>query len=551
MRTVSLFAFAAVLAGFAHAQSPGPTQPSLIYRSEPEYSAEATRARVQSTVVLSVVIGEDGKARDVHVAQGAGFGLDEKAIEAMDKWRFNPATRDGAPVPFPANIEMNFSVLVRNDPDDRSGQRARLNFTLPEGATRPELVLGRLPGNSKTPGDQAVRIRLSVDVQGVPRNVTVLESNDAAWDKAITRTIQAWRFRPAAVNGAALAVEGVFELEHSGPPEPAAPPVPVTIDMDDSDSSPAPRHLPAPLPVSGLAPRSGHTATRLANGTVLIAGGFSEKELTSAQTFDWATRRISNTGNLLTARRNHTATLLRDGTVLITGGEAGGHALASAEIFDPSTGRFSAAGTLREARTAHAAALLPDGRVLICGGTGSNGAKLNTAEIYDPRVKAFLPAGKMNAARSAFTALPLKDGRVLIAGGAGTSAEIFNPVTGSFIALGDTTLTASAQAAALLPDAQVLLTDGDSTAIFNPASDTFQPAAKLSMHLDRPAIAPLDAARAIVLGGTLPTQICDARAGACTAGPVLKAAGTGETATALEDGGILIAGSDAELVLIQ
>src|SRR6185437_2579184 len=129
------------------AQSTGDTAPTLLYREEPEYSAEATRARVQSTVTLGITVGEDGKAHDIHVTQGAGFGLDEKAIEAMDKWRFNPGTHDGRPAPVPANVEMNFDILARNDKNDHSGQRARLNFTLRPHATRPELMVGQLPGN--------------------------------------------------------------------------------------------------------------------------------------------------------------------------------------------------------------------------------------------------------------------------------------------------------------------------------------------------------------------------------------------------------------------
>src|SRR5580658_8346739 len=111
------------------AQSGGDIQPTVIVRNDPEYSAEATRARVQSTVLLSVVIGEDGKAHDIHVAEGAGFGLDEMAIQAMDKWRFNPATHEGRPLAVPANIEMNFSILAKNDTEDRSSQHVRLNFT--------------------------------------------------------------------------------------------------------------------------------------------------------------------------------------------------------------------------------------------------------------------------------------------------------------------------------------------------------------------------------------------------------------------------------------
>src|SRR4051812_39618579 len=147
MRSASISALVAAFSTLLLAQSAGDTQPSLIYRSEPEYSAEATRARVQSSVTLSITVGEDGKAHDIRVAQGAGFGLDEKAIEAMDKWRFNPGTHNGKTAPAPPNIEMNFSILAKNDPEDPPGQPARLNFTLPPNASRPELIAGKLPPN--------------------------------------------------------------------------------------------------------------------------------------------------------------------------------------------------------------------------------------------------------------------------------------------------------------------------------------------------------------------------------------------------------------------
>src|SRR5580658_9303216 len=93
---ISIFAlFAALLyAHPLHSQS-GDTGPSVIVRNDPEYSAEATRARVQSMVLLNITVGEDGKAHDVRVAEGAGFGLDEKAIEAIGTWVFKPATKDG------------------------------------------------------------------------------------------------------------------------------------------------------------------------------------------------------------------------------------------------------------------------------------------------------------------------------------------------------------------------------------------------------------------------------------------------------------------------
>lgn len=375
------------------------TQPSVLVRNDPEYSAEATRARAQSTVLLSIVIGEDGKAHDVHVAKGAGFGLDEKAIEAIATWVFRPATKDGHATPAPANIEMNFHLQVRGDADDYTGQFARLNFPLPPGASRPELIVGKLPGNPASAGDQALRIHLQVDADGKPSNVTVLGSTDSAWAQQALRVIQTWRFRPASLDGAAIPADGIFELAHSEPEETE----PVIVEPPAS----------AIIPIPGLIPRANHTATLLNNGTVLIAGGATAG--TSAQIFDPITRTIVNTGNMLIARQNHTATLLNDGTVLIAGGEMNGHAVAEAEIFDPSTGKFSATGSMRQPRSSHTAELRPDGAVLICGGNSPD------AEIYNPRAKSFEATDRATCAPTTpringNTGTTLEDGNILSIG---------------------------------------------------------------------------------------------------------------------------------------
>ncbi len=552
----------AVFGGLSCAQTTGDTPPALIYRSEPEYSQEATRARVQSTVILSVIIGEDGRARDIQIKQGAGFGLDEKAIESMDKWRFKPATHDGNPVPFPANIEMNFSVLVRNDTEDHSGQRARLNFTLPPDTTRPELIVGKLPGNPKAPGDQALRIHLKVDSSGVPKDVTVLESNDAVWEKLVTRVVQTWRFRPASLSGVAVVVEGELELEHSSPPE-AAEPVILEHDVPENDDTDAPatRHAPAPLRISGIIPRSNHTATRLANGTVLLTGGegtADHHELASAQIFDWATRSIVNTGNMLTARQNHTATLLPNGTVLIAGGEAAEHPLAAVEIFDPSTGKFSSTANLHEARYAQAAAPLPDGRVLICGGTGIAGKPLISAEIYDPRTKTFLRAGNMTAPRAYLSAVTMKDGTVLLAGGVGATAEIFDAKTGVFKSLGrmglqqnGTSVDKSRPSAVLLDNGQILVTSAAGAEIFDSVTNAFHTIGPMATAHTETVDALLKSGRALITGGPMQTEIFDPKAGTFSAGPNLNGPHTGHTVTLLEDGSVFVAGESAELLLMQ
>ena len=145
---------------------------------------------------------------------------------------------------------------------------------------------------------------------------------------------------------------------------------------------------------------------------------------------------VEQLGPLVVPRSGHAATALTDGRVLITGGrDSAGTIVVTAEVFDPANQTSTAIGMLNTARINHTATLLADGRVLIVGGTSVSGA-LTSAEIFDPAN----PGGgfrvlsaTMGAARAGHTATRLHDGTVLIAGGddAGT-AEIFKPTTESF-----------------------------------------------------------------------------------------------------------------------
>jgi TonB family protein len=69
----------------------GASPPSVLSRVDPEYSKQADRANLSGTVLLSMVINTDGMAEDIRVVKSLGMGLDEKAIEALQKWRFSPA----------------------------------------------------------------------------------------------------------------------------------------------------------------------------------------------------------------------------------------------------------------------------------------------------------------------------------------------------------------------------------------------------------------------------------------------------------------------------
>ena len=89
----------------------GITAPRLVQKLEPSYSDDARAAKFQGTVTLKVVIDTDGIAKDVQVVKSLGYGLDEKAVEAIDQWKFAPGTRDGEPVPVQATIEVNFRLM--------------------------------------------------------------------------------------------------------------------------------------------------------------------------------------------------------------------------------------------------------------------------------------------------------------------------------------------------------------------------------------------------------------------------------------------------------
>ena len=83
----------------------------MISKVDPEYSEEARKAKYSGSVMLSIVVGTDGLASDVQVVKSLGMGLDEKAIEAVKKWRFKPGLNKGVPVRVKAQIEVNFRLL--------------------------------------------------------------------------------------------------------------------------------------------------------------------------------------------------------------------------------------------------------------------------------------------------------------------------------------------------------------------------------------------------------------------------------------------------------
>jgi len=88
----------------------GVSAPRALETPDPEYSEEARKAKYQGTVVLWLVVGPDGRPRDIRVSRPLGMGLDEKAVQAVRNWKFEPAMKDGKPVAVQINVEVNFRL---------------------------------------------------------------------------------------------------------------------------------------------------------------------------------------------------------------------------------------------------------------------------------------------------------------------------------------------------------------------------------------------------------------------------------------------------------
>ncbi len=229
MRLLPIGIFISLCLSLCVAQTPPPadngrTHPSVISKTDPGFTEEARKAHVQSTVALSIVVNPDGTPEQIRVVKGAGFGLDERAVEAVQQWRFNPGAMNGTPVKVRAGVEVNFRLLPGRG--ELPLPLTRLNFHLPQGATRPQLISGTMPRNLPVSTSQNLKLSLQVDTEGAITGLTVLNSTDPEWESRIRKALDNWKFSPATQNGQPIPAEGILDVSSPPAPRLRLPPAP-------------------------------------------------------------------------------------------------------------------------------------------------------------------------------------------------------------------------------------------------------------------------------------------------------------------------------------
>ncbi|WP_437572060.1 kelch repeat-containing protein [Sorangium sp. So ce542] len=347
--------------------------------------------------------------------------------------------------------------------------------------------------------------------------------------------------------------------------------------------------MAAPMSVA----RGHHTATRLLDGRVLIAGGqplhsgvISDEAHASAALYDPATGAWTAAASMGSARSQHAATLLSNGDVFVHGAASYLPSATTAEIYRPALDVWTAVAPAPIPRVDFEATLLPDGNVLVTGGYSRHPVQpaeaLSSCAIYDPALDVWSAASPMSDIRGHHVATPLQDGKVLAIGAfSAAAAEIYDPATDAWTPGAPLLANHAEYTATLLPGGEVLVTDiprappQADAEVYSPATGAWTAAPSRGWTFDGSvsgqATTPLPDGRALVSGGVelvapacgtvtcwemsppayasffWSTDVYDPATNTWSLGPEINVPRSEHSATLLLDGTVLVAGGYASL----
>ena len=311
--------------------------------------------------------------------------------------------------------------------------------------------------------------------------------------------------------------------------------------------------------------RHWHTATKLLDGKVLVAGGFGKrfKVLKSVEIYDPLTGEWSKSSEMNFPRAEHSAVLLKDGRVLVTGGRDENYAPAfTSEIFDSESGTWEMYEDMSRQRHKHISIVQPDGSVILIAGSGPS-RSLADVELMDPindRLEVLSPTLEQHADHAAIS---LDDGRILVSGGVqlldeivtSVGAEIYDVKTDVWTKTSLQSRRTSAHTLTLLQDGKVIQVGGFSRGssdnrveLYNPITDEWLEGPVMNKARMLHTTSLLDDGRVIAVGGTsragnmVESEIYNPETQMWIQSGNMVEARASHTATILSDGKILVVG---------
>jgi len=238
----------------AAAKNPGGNyvEPTALYRPFPDYTRKARKAKLEGVVVARFTVDTEGNTADIQATKSLGMGLDEKTVNAVRKWKFKPATRDGVPVPAPMTVAFHFRLDYKTPQEDAQAfaeaglgtekpapepnpggapEAQTAGATVPQpspespgdaqpfgqGAYRvggnvsaPALISRSMPGYTlearRAKRQGVVVLSVVVDPQGDVSEMRVVRGLGYGLNEKAVEAVRAWKFKPGTRDGVPVAV---------------------------------------------------------------------------------------------------------------------------------------------------------------------------------------------------------------------------------------------------------------------------------------------------------------------------------------------------------